>query len=159
MRARLACTALAAALWTAGAAAQVPLAQAEARSHIVSSLVTGADPRVLAERVALGPALRKRLGDEADSRKVYDALVNVTSGREVRVRALSPAETARFLSVPGVSGGGEPLFALQAEELVLVLQYTSPHRSVSFIEQLSAAPVRAVEAPKPKPAPPRRRRK
>jgi len=152
MRERLACT-LAAILWAAGAAAQVPLQQAEARSHIASAFVTGADPRVLAERVTLGPVLRKRLGDEADSRKVYDALVDATSGRDVRVRALSFTETERFLSVPGVRAGGDPLFALQAEELVLVLQYASPQKSVTFIEQLSAAPARAAAAPKPAPPP------
>lgn len=154
MRARLACTALAATLWAAGAEAQAPLAQAEAQSHIASAFVTGADPLVLAERVALGPALRKRLGGEADGRKVYDALASVTSGRDVRVRALSPAETARFVSAFGVGAGSEPLFALQAEDLVLVLQYAPPQRGVTFIEQLSATPVRAVEAPKPAPAPP-----
>ncbi len=151
MRSRLACT-LAATLWAAGAAAQVPLQQAEAQSHIASAFVTGADPRVLAERVALGPALRKRVGDEADSRKVYDALVDATSGRDVRVRALSPAEAERFASVPGVSGAGM-LFALQAPELILVLQYASPQKSVTFIEQLSAAPARAAAAP-PVPPPP-----
>lgn len=131
--------------------AQAPATDAEAQSHILSAFTSGADPRLLADGVTVGPALRQQLGAEADSRKVYDALIELSSGKRIRVRALGPGEVVRYASLAGVNVG-EPLFALQADDLVLLLQYASRQKRVSFIEQLGgAAPRAAVPAPKPAP--------
>ena len=142
----------------AGLAAAAPLAaqtartDAQAHSHILSAFTSGADPRLLAEGVVVGPALRQQLGAETDSRKIYDALIGRSSGKPLRLRALSPAEVVRYTSLPGVNVG-EPLFALEAGDLALLLQYASRQKRVSFVEQLGgAAPRAAVPAPaKPEP--------
>jgi len=131
--------------------AQAPATSAEARSHILSAFASGADPRLLADGVSVGPALRQHLGAETDSRRVYDALIELSSGKPIRVRALGPGEAVRYASLVG--GPGEPLFALEAGDLTLLLQYASRQKRVSFVEQLGgAAPRAAVPAPaKPEP--------
>lgn len=126
------------------AAAQQPSAT-EGEAHILSALTSGADPGVLAAGVDVGPALRKQLGGETDSRKIYDALVERTSGKPLRVNLLAPGEVVRYASLPGVQVG-EPLIRLEAGEVVLLFQYASKQKNVTFVEQLSKP-----EAPKPPP--------
>ncbi len=156
MNAWLTRAALAAGLATAAAAGAQTVA-GQAYSHILSAFTTTVDPRVLSDSVVLGPALRGQLGAETDSRKVYQALVELSSGRRVEVRTLPPADAARYASLPGVNAG-ELLFTLQAGELALLLQYAPAQKRVSFVEHLqgpaprSAAPAPKLEVPKPAPA-------
>jgi hypothetical protein len=105
---------------------------------------------VLSEGVIVGPTLKRHLGDDVNARQVYDALIQVSSGKDIQVRALAPAEAVRFASVPGVRVG-DPLFALQANGLLLVLQYAPGQKSIGFVEQLSRPLSRIAAAPKPEP--------
>jgi hypothetical protein len=155
MRAWVGISALAATLSIAPAAAQ-PVTEAEA--HILSAFTSAADPGVFAEGVNLGPALREELGVETDRRKIYDALIERTAGKPLRVQALGPGEKLRYASLPGVNVA-EPLITLEAGELLFLLQYASKQKNVAFVEQLSkpaarAAPKPQVEAPKPPPEAP-----
>jgi hypothetical protein len=151
MRAWLACIALAATLSSTTVAAQAPTqAQAEAHSHIMSAFLTGADPRLLSEGVIIGPRLKQQLGGDVGPGRVYEALIQASSGKDIQVRALAPAEAVRFASVTGVRIG-DPLFALLANGLVLVLQYAAGQKSISFVEQLSRPLPRIAAAPKPEP--------
>jgi hypothetical protein len=116
------------------AAAQAPTAT-EGEAHILSAFTSGADPGVLAASVDLGPALRKALGGETDSRKIYDALVERTAGKALRVDLLTPGEVGKYALLPGVKPG-EPLIRLEAGETVLLFQYAAKQKNVIFIEQL-----------------------
>jgi hypothetical protein len=122
----------------------------------MSAFTSGADPRVLSEGVIVGPTLKQHLGGDMDAGKVYQALIRAASGKHIQLRALSPSEAVRFASVAEVRAG-DPLFALQANGLVLVLQYAPGHKNISFVEQLGGPIPRAAAAPKPeapKEAPP-----
>jgi hypothetical protein len=137
---------LALVLFAAAASAQ---RVTEGESHIASAFTSGADPGVLADNVRLGPALRGALGREADSRKVYDALVERVSGKALQIRLLSAAEAARHATLVG--SVADPLILVQAGEVALLMQYAPRDKNVTFVEQLSGAKPRAA-APLPKPA-------
>jgi hypothetical protein len=121
----------------------------EGESHILSAFTSGADPGVLSSGVDIGPALRKELGGETDSRKIYDALVERTAGKQLRVELLTPGEVVRYASLPGVKAG-EPLIRLEAGDVLLLFQYASKQKNVTFIEQLGK-PAPRTAAPTPEP--------
>jgi len=142
----------------------VPKPEVEGEAHIFSAFTSGADPRVLAERVALGPALREQLGADAERGRVYDTLVALVAAKPLRTRTVRAAEAAIHASLPGVKAA-EPLVMLEAGDVQLLLQYAPSERNVAFVEQLAgttiatptrqgrkAAPV--VEVPLPTEAPP-----
>ena len=116
----------------------------EGESHIASAFTSGADPGVLADQVRLGPSLRRQLGD-ADSRKVYDALVERVSGVELKVNALSAADAARYARLVG--SVADPLILVEAGEVALLMQYTNKH--VTFVEQVRPAPRSEASPPEP----------
>jgi len=132
MRARLAF--IAAILLAAPALAQFAKVT-EGESHIASAFTSGADPKVLADDVRLGPVLRRELGG-ADGRKVYEALFARVSGRTLKVDALAPADAARYARLVG--SVAEPLILLEAGEVALLLQYAQSAQHVTFVEQLPA---------------------
>ena len=87
MRAGAAWFALAAALFLTPAAAQKAT---EAESHVTSAFTSGADHGILAQNVALGPVLRRELGGETDSRRIYNLLIARTAGKAPSVTLLAP---------------------------------------------------------------------
>ncbi|HEX7219573.1 MAG TPA: hypothetical protein VF280_10185 [Burkholderiales bacterium] len=105
----------------------------EGESHIASAFTSGADPKVLADDVRLGPVLRRELGG-ADGRKVYEALFARVSGRTLKVDVLAPADAARYARLVG--SAAEPLILLEAGEVALLLQYAQSAQHVTFVEQL-----------------------
>ncbi len=105
----------------------------EGESHIASAFTSGADPKVLADDVRLGPVLRRELGG-ADGRRVYEALFARVSGRTLKVDVLAPADAARYARLVG--SAAEPLILLEAGEVALLLQYAQSAQHVTFVEQL-----------------------
>lgn len=105
----------------------------EGESHIASAFTSGADPKVLADDVRLGPVLRRELGG-ADGRRVYEALFARVSGRTLKVDVLAPADAARYARLVG--SVAEPLILLEAGEVALLLQYAQSAQHVTFVEQL-----------------------
>ena len=125
-------TALVVGVWMSGAAAQFAKVS-EGESHIASAFTSGADPKVLADDVRLGPVLRRELGD-ADGRKVYAALFARVSGRTLKVDLLAPADAARYATLVGRVA--DPLIRLEAGEVALLMQYAQSAQHVTFVEQL-----------------------
>ena len=139
----------------APAPAQVPgmaTPAVQADSHIFSAFTTRTDPRVLADNVALGPALRGHLGDENDSRRIYDALMAGVSGKSVSSRSLSIAEAVQYTSL-GVNSA-DPVVLVEAGDVRLLMQYSVAGKNVAFVEQLAGTPVAIPtiqDVPKPEP--------
>jgi hypothetical protein len=124
----------------------------QADSHIFSAFTTRTDPRVLADNVALGPALREQLGDENDSRRIYDALVAGVAGKSLSSRSLSIAEAVQYTSL-GVNSA-DPVVLVEAGDVRLLMQYSSAEKNVAFVEQLAGTPVAMPtiqDVPKPEP--------
>jgi hypothetical protein len=147
MRAAALCVALALSLvWGRPAAAQGAAADAEA--HIFGSFSSRADHGVLADKVRLGPALRRELGADAGSQKVYDALLERISGRFFRVDAVRPGDAAQYGSLVGANLT-DPLVTLEAGEVLILMQYASKERKVAFVEQVRGPASGAKPAPTP----------
>src|SRR4051812_20346591 len=107
------------------AMAQQPAAKTteqQARSYIASAFITGAAPLILSDDVVLQPELRTKLAlpTDANSRTVYQALMNLTNGKAVQVR---PAIRDEVLKSQVLATPGKPVFALEAGTTTLVLQY------------------------------------
>jgi len=137
---------LAAALLGAAAAALVhaqpepPTTEAQARYYVYGAFLTHAVPEILGERVALGPELEQRLGvsSGADHELIYDALMIYTDERPIRVRKATSGEVAKYR--PTVKRElREPLFAVQAGEITLLVQYDMQSNTIPFIGQLAVA--------------------
>src|SRR5690349_989522 len=77
----------------------------QARSYIASAFMTGAAPLILSDDVVLQPELRQRLAlpPDASSRTIYQALVNLTSGKPLQVRPAIRDEVlkSQALAAPG----------------------------------------------------------
>ena len=121
-------------------------AQTEAESHILNAFTSGADPAILAADVRLGPRLRAELG-RADSAKIYDALVERTTGSLIRVNPLTTEEAARHAALVG--SGSDPMLTLESGGMALLLQYAPARRQVTFVEQIAVAPPPLKPAPEP----------
>jgi hypothetical protein len=124
----------------------------QADSHIFSAFTTRTDPRVLADNVALGPALRGQLGDEKDSRRIYDALLAGVAGKSLSSRSLSIAEAVQYTSL-GVNSA-DPVVLVEAGDVRLLMQYSIAEKNVAFVEQLAGTPVAMPtiqDVPKPEP--------
>ena len=148
-------TLLIAVLAASPAMAQQPAAKTteqQARSYIASAFITGAAPLILSDDVVVQPELRKTLAlpDDASSRTVYQALMNLTNGKAVQVR---PAIRDEVLKSQVIAAPGKPVFTLEAGTTTLVLQYDLDRDNVAFVGQPAAiptsAPVGLPEAPKP----------
>ena len=143
----------------------------QARSYIVSAFMTGAAPMVISEDATITPDARQRLGVSAtsDTRTVYDAIVGASRGTPPTARTPTPEEVAKS-GAP--QDPGKPLFAVEAGDTTLVVQYDLQRDAISFVgqpggpvavatpvaqppapEKVPDTPPPAAEAPKPAPAP------
>ena len=166
-------TALLLALSAAAALAQQPTpktSEQQARTYIASAFMTGAAPLILSDDVVVQPELRQRLAlpQDANSRTVYQALVNLTLGKLLQVR---PAIRDEVLKSQAIATPGKAIFALEAGDTTLVLQYDLERDNISFVGQpaqiATAEPVAppttvqqvpdtqppVTQAPAPEPAP------
>lgn len=99
------------ALSAAPALAQQPTpktSEQQARTYITSAFMTGAAPLILSEDVVVQPELRQRLKlpEDANSRTVYQALVNLTRGKLLQVR---PAIRDEVLKSQVIGTAGKPI--------------------------------------------------
>jgi OmpA-OmpF porin, OOP family len=134
---------------------------AQARSYILTAFMTQAAPAILSEHVKVGAELEKRLSlpPNAESAKVYEALVALTDNQSLDVRRASPEELTSYGARPGLRKD-LPLYTLLAGDARLLLQYDLEANNVPFVGQLglalpapvAAAPV-AAAAPAPRLAP------
>lgn len=130
----------------------MPTPAVQAESHILSAFTTRTDPRVLADGVALGPALRGRVGDEKDGRRIYDALIAGVAGKSLSSRSLSIAEAVQYTAL-GVNSA-DPVVLLEAGDVRLLMQYSVAEKHVAFVEQLAGTPIALPmiqDVPKPEP--------
>ena len=106
----------------------------QARTYIASAFMTGAAPMILSDDVMVQPELRQRLALPADanSRTVYQALVNLTRGKLLQVR---PAIRDEVLKSQSIATPGKPIFALEAGDTTLVLQYDLDRDNIAFVGQ------------------------
>ena len=155
-------TALLLALSAAAALAQQPTpktSEQQARTYIASAFMTGAAPLILSDDVVVQPELRQRLAlpQDANSRTVYQALVNLTLGKLLQVR---PAIRDEVLKSQAIATPGKPIFALEAGDTTLVLQYDLERDNISFVgqpAQIATAepvtpPTTVQQVPDPQPA-------
>ena len=140
--------ALIGALASAGAHAQRPVTERDAATSIYYGFLHDAAHAVLSTDVKLGPELRHRLGlpQEADSRKIYDALVALTDKRKLVVLKAGPDELSRYAG----SDLRQPLFTLQAGDTTFLIQYDLLADNIPFVGQL-AGPAEPAVASKPVP--------
>lgn len=143
----------------------------QARSYIVSAFMTGAAPMVISEDAVITPDARQRLGVSAaaDTRAVYQAIVDASRGTPPTTRTPTPDEVAKS-NAPQETG--KPLFAVDAGDTTLVVQYDLQRDTISFVgqpggpvavatplaqppapEKVAETPPPAAEAPQPAPAP------
>src|SRR5436190_16073314 len=163
---------LIAALVAAAAPAQQPgkTTEQQARSYISSALITGAAPAIMSDKVMVSPGLRQRLGLEpaANGAAVYKAVMGLTAGKQVHVRRAAGDEVAQSEAPAPLSD--QPIFAVEAGDVTLLVQYDLARDNISFVgvpgAVATATPVVAptppqrvpdaptmVEAPKPAAAP------
>ena len=155
---------LAGAASIAHAQPQPPPTEAQARYWVYGAFLTQAVPEIMSEQVALGPELEQRLGVPSGSgrQRIYDALISLTDRKQISVRKATPEEIAKY-TVESKRELKDPLFALRAEDLTLLVQYDMQTNAIPFVGMLStpvqprlakppvverAAPV-PVEAPAP----------
>ena len=125
------------ALSAAPALAQQPAqksSEQQARTYITSAFMTGSAPMILSDDVVVQPELRQRLKlpDDASSRTVYQALVNLTRGKLLQVR---PAIRDEVMKSQVIGTAGKPIFALEAGDTTLVLQYDLDRDNIAFVGQ------------------------
>jgi hypothetical protein len=132
----------------------------QARSYIASAFMNGAAPLILSDDVVVQPELRQRLGlpGDAPSRTVYQALTNLTMGKPLMVR---PAIRDEVLKSQALPASGKPIFAVEAGDTTIVVQYEMDRENIAFVGQpaaiTTAAPVTPPAAPEKvaeTPAPP-----
>jgi len=139
--------ALLAVLFAAPAAYTQTTTENQARSYVVSAFITGAAPAILDERVAMGARLQKQLalGPDADRRATYDALIALTEDKPIAVRKPTADELG---SVPErLRDARQPLFALEAGEVKLLVQYDLERNNISYVGFAEPAAATGASAP------------
>lgn len=128
---------------------QPPTTENQARYYVYGAFLTHAVPEIMGPRVALGRELEQRLGltPDADRLQVYDALMGYTDGKRIAVRKATVEELARYKRELKA-----PVFAVQAGEITLLVEYDMQANTIPFVGQLGV--VRQAVAPAPKPEPP-----
>lgn len=141
----------------------------QARSYVASAFITGAAPVIMSERVTVSPALRQHLNLDpaADGPAVYKAMMKFTAGKPVSVRRAAADEVAASEAPAPVSE--QPIFALEAGDSTLIVQYDLAHDNISFVglpgavatpaaavaptppEKMADTPQKPAAAPEPKP--------
>jgi hypothetical protein len=153
--------ALIGALASAGVYAQRTVTERDAATSIYYGFLHDAAHAILSRDVKLGPELRHRLDlpQDADSRKIYDALVALTDKKKLVVRRAGPDDLSRYAS----RDLKQPLFTLEAGDTTFLIQYDLAADNIPFVGQLAGpaepavarkpAPAAVVEPPKPIPVP------
>ena len=123
--------ALAALIVAHTAAAQPRTTEAQARSYVLSAFVTGAAHAILSSDVELAPPLRARLKlpPQPNRDKVYEALVDFTQGKTLRVRVSSPAESTALQG----HGAPNPVFVIEGGGAPLLVAYDLSHDNVPAV--------------------------
>jgi hypothetical protein len=146
---------------------QAQTTENQARYYVYGAFLTHAVPEIMGEGVRLGPELEQRLGLEpgADRRRIYDALMGYTDGKRIAVRRATPNELMGYQARRNLQS---PVFAVQAGDITLLVEYDMQANTIPFVGQLGVAyqppvappvveqrgaPPVAVIAPKPKPKP------
>ena len=146
---------LVAALVAVPAAAQTPgkTTEQQARSYVASALITGAAPAVMSDKVLVSPALQQRLGlaPDANGAAVYKAVMGLTAGTQVRVRRAAGDEIAQSQAPAPVSE--QPVFAVEAGDVTLLVQYDLARDNISFVSLPGAV---ATATPVVTPTPPQK---
>jgi len=125
----------------------------QARSYVASALITGAAPVIMSEKVIVSSALRQRLGlaAEANGEAVYKAVMGLTAGKPVQVRRAAGDEIAQSEAPAPVSE--QPIFAVEAGDATLIVQYDLGRDNISFVGLPGAV---ATAAPVITPTPPQK---
>jgi len=142
------------------AVAQVtgPVTESQARQYIFGGFLTGAAHAILSKNVALDAALRARLAlpPDADSNQIYEALIRLTENKQLTVRRARSEEVSQYS--PGAGRAlRDPLYTLQAGDVVLLIQYDLVANNIPFVGDLAPvaiteralSPVPVPERPKP----------
>jgi outer membrane protein assembly factor BamE len=116
-----------------------PATEAQARYWVYGAFLTQAEPGILSERVALGPELEQRLGiaSGADRAKIYQALMALINGKPLSVRKATEEEAARYSAETKRELTGT-LFAVQAGDVTLLVQYDLQANTIPFVGELSS---------------------
>lgn len=129
---------------------QPPTSERQARYYVYGAFLTHAVPEIMGERVALGPELEQRLGLSAgaDRLTIYDALMTYTDGKPLNVRRASADEVARY-KPQAKRELKDPLFAVQAGDIMLLVEYDMQANTIPFVGQIGVAyqPPRAAPPP------------
>lgn len=133
---------------------QQPTSEAQARYYVYGAFLTHAVPEILGDSVALGPELAQRLGvaSGADRKSIYDALMSYTDKRPLSVRKATSDEVARY-KPRAKRELKDPLFAVQAGDVMLLVEYDLTQNTIPFVGQLDVALLPPRAAP-PVAAPP-----
>ncbi|MBV9191754.1 MAG: hypothetical protein JO292_08230 [Betaproteobacteria bacterium] len=123
----------------------------QARSYVASAFITGAAPVIMSDKVIVSPSLRQHLGlgPDADGAAVYKAVMNITGGKQVTVRRAAADEISASEAPAPVSQ--QPIFAVEAGNSTLIVQYDLGHDNISFVGLPGAV---ATAAPVMAPVPP-----
>jgi outer membrane protein OmpA-like peptidoglycan-associated protein len=113
----------------AAGAEKVPT-EAQARYFIYAALLTQAAPDIVADTVELGPELARL--PRGEGAKVYQALVAMTDGKPLAVRKATPEEVRAYGARPGLRQK-QPLYAVDAGNLELLVQYDLQGNVISFV--------------------------
>jgi hypothetical protein len=118
---------------------QPPATEAQARYWVYGAFLTQAEPEILSERVVLGPELEQRLGvvSGASRAKVYEALMALINGKPLSVRKATAEEAAKY-SAETKRELQEALFAVQAGDVMLLVQYDLQANTIPFVGGLSS---------------------
>jgi hypothetical protein len=80
----------------------------------------------------------KLIQSNADRSALYSALSAFTLGKDLHLRKLRPDELSYYWSIISYDIE-EPLFALEAPELTMLVQYVSKTKNVFFIDELAGS--------------------
>ncbi len=110
-------------------------------SHVYSAFVTGTDAGVMSANVVLGPELQQRLGlpAQADGAKAYEALMNLVGSNTKGVRRATPQEISDYGARRGFDAARNPVYALDAGSVQLLVQYDPQATRISYVGQLGVA--------------------
>jgi len=119
---------------------QAPTTENQARYYVYGAFLTHAVPEIMGERVALGPELEQQLGlaGGADRRRIYDALMSYTDGKRLSVRRATADEIGRYRP-QAKRDLKAPIFAVQADDITLLVEYDMRANTIPFVGQLGAA--------------------